>query len=95
MGADVSRFEREQQPSGVMMLPIPAGGTLHAVHGMDEALAVPGIVDITISIAVGDPVVPLPEGNRYLGFAFARGVTPEDVEAALREAQRRLIFAIA
>jgi hypothetical protein len=29
-------------------------------------------------------VVPLPEGDRYLGFVFARGETPEVVEAALR-----------
>jgi len=34
--------------------------------------------------------VPLPEGARYPGFIFARGETPADVEAALREAHRRL-----
>ncbi|MGH7674150.1 MAG: ATP-grasp domain-containing protein, partial [Gemmatimonadales bacterium] len=35
-------------------------------------------------------VVPLPEGSRYLGFIFARGPSPAAVEAALREAHRRL-----
>jgi hypothetical protein len=37
----------------------------------------------------------LPEGKRYLGFIFARGESPEFVEAALREAHRRLAFDIA
>ncbi len=94
VGADVSAFERERQPSGVMMLPIPRAGILEAVHGVEEARAVPGIAGVTISIPIGDRVVPLPEGNRYLGFIFARAETPEAVEAALREAHRRMDFEI-
>ena len=94
VGADVSRFERERRPSGVMMLPIPRAGVLRAVRGVEDALSVPGIADITISIPTGDEVVPLPEGHRYLGFIFARGETPQEVEAALREAHRRLEFEI-
>ena len=39
-------------------------------------------------------LVPLPEGNRYLGFVFARGATPDEVERTLREAHRRLAFDI-
>jgi hypothetical protein len=35
-------------------------------------------------------VRPLPEGDRYLGFLFARGDTPAAVEAALRAAHARL-----
>jgi hypothetical protein len=35
-------------------------------------------------------VVALPEGNRYLGFLFARGDTPAAVEQALRTAHARL-----
>jgi hypothetical protein len=31
-------------------------------------------------------VVPVPEGNRYLGFVFARARHPADAEAALRRA---------
>jgi len=38
--------------------------------------------------------VPWPEGSRYPGFIFARGGTPAAVEAALREAHRRLAFVI-
>ena len=94
VGADVSHFERAPEPSGVIMLPIPRRGVLRAVHGIEAARAVPGVTQVTVSIPLGDEVVPLPEGNRYLGFVFARGDSPADVEAALREAHRRLAFQI-
>lgn len=93
-GADVSHFERSEQPSGVMMLPIPHAGVLREVHGSEAARTTPGIVDLTISVPLGDEVVPLPEGNRYLGFMFARAATAEAVEAALRAAHAHLRFDI-
>jgi hypothetical protein len=40
-------------------------------------------------------VVPLPEGDRYLGFMFARTDTPAAAEAALRAAHERLEVVIA
>ena len=89
-GADVSRFERVEQPSGVMMLPIPRAGVLREVAGQDEARAVPGIVNLEISVPRGDRLVPLPEGGRYLGFLFARADTPAAAEAVLRVAHARL-----
>ncbi len=94
VGAEIARDERQRRPAGVMMIPIPRAGVLRAVHGLDEARAVPGITDITISIPLGDRVVPLPEGDRYLGFIFARGASPAEVEDALRTAHRRLAFDI-
>lgn len=90
LGLGLDRLEREAQASGVMMLPIRSGGILERVTGQDEALSVEGIVGVEISIAAGRPVVPLPEGDRYLGFVFARGATAEDVEDALRGAERCL-----
>ncbi|HLH25506.1 MAG TPA: ATP-grasp domain-containing protein [Chloroflexota bacterium] len=87
--------EREACAAGVLMLPIPRAGTLRAVRGRAEALTVPGVEEVTITIPLGQPVVPLPEGDRYLGFVFARAATPAAVEAALREAHRRLGFVIA
>jgi hypothetical protein len=80
--------------AGVMMIPVPNAGTLRSVHGLDRARAEHLIHDVEISILVGQPVVPLPEGNRYLGFVFASGDTPESVEAALREAHSRIEFTI-
>jgi biotin carboxylase len=79
---------------GVMMIPIPAAGRLRDVRGMDEARGVPGIDDLILGIPIGDELVPLPEGDRYLGFIFASGGTPAAVEAALRGAHRCLEFAI-
>jgi len=72
------------------MLPIAHHGHLVAVHGQDAARAVPGIVGLEITIAPGKPMRPLPEGDRYLGFLFARRDTPEAVEAALRTAHAAL-----
>ncbi len=52
-----------------------------------EAVAeVEGITGIEVTVTAGRWVRPLPEGDRYLGFLFAEGETPDDVEAALREA---------
>jgi biotin carboxylase len=86
----IGPHEREQAASGVMMLPIAHGGTLREVRGLPAARAVAGVEDIRITIPRGRPVVPLPEGDRYLGFAFARAATPAQVEAALREAHAAL-----
>jgi biotin carboxylase len=88
------RLRREEAAAGVMMLPIPSAGTLHEVAGQDEARAVAGISDIRITIPAGGRMVPLPEGDRYLGFMFARAETPDEVEAALRKAHARLRVAI-
>lgn len=83
------------RPAGVMMLPIPRAGVLREVRGQAAAGAVPGIESVEITAQVGEELIPLPEGTRYLGFLVARGATPEAVERALREAHRRLEFVIA
>jgi biotin carboxylase len=76
--------------SGVMMLPIPRAGVMVEVCGREAASSVPGIVGLEITIAPGSWVEPLPEGDRYLGFMFARGETPVAVESALRRAHAKL-----
>jgi hypothetical protein len=94
LGHDVMALERERLAAGVMMIPIPQAGILRQVTGQEEARQVDGIEDIRITIPIGQEVVPLPEGSRYLGFIFARDHTPASVESALREAHRRLTFVI-
>jgi hypothetical protein len=69
------------------MLRIPRAGILAEVAGRHLALDVPGVTDVQITIAPGRPVVPVPDGDRYLGFVFARGRTPAEVEASLRGAE--------
>ena len=94
LGLPIESLEREKRAAGVMMIPTPEAGILRQVQGLAEARAVPGVEDVTISIPVGHPVVPPPEGYRYLGFIFARADDPAAAEAALREAHRRLRFDI-
>jgi biotin carboxylase len=94
LGESVEYMEREPVASGVMMIPIPAAGVLIGVRGVDAARAVPDVEDVRLTIPIGDRLVPLPEGARYLGFIFARAVTPDAVEAALRAAHRALEFEI-
>jgi biotin carboxylase len=81
---------RERRAAGVMMLPIPRSGVLHDVGGLDAARAVPGVAGLEITVTRGRPVRTLPEGDRYLGFLFARGTTPAEVEGILRRAHALL-----
>ena len=86
--------ETSREASGVMMIPIPRAGILKNVAGEAAARAVPGIEGLEITARLHYPLVPLPEGDSYLGFLFARGETPAQVEAALRAAHAGLSFGI-
>ncbi|MET0627940.1 MAG: ATP-grasp domain-containing protein [Acidimicrobiia bacterium] len=90
LGMPVDHAARELDASGVMMLPIRTGGILDEVRGQDAARSVPGITGLEITIPRGRVVEPLPEGDRYLGFLFAKGSTPAEVEASLRAAHAAL-----
>ena len=90
LGLGADDLARESMAAGVMMIPIPRAGTLVEVGGQAQARAVEGIDGLQITIPRGRPVVPLPEGDRYLGFLFARGLTAAAVERSLREAHARL-----
>ena len=94
VGQQIETFDREGQAAGVMMIPVPKAGILGEVRGRKEACNVNGIEEVNITIPVGGKVVPLPEGDRYLGFIFARAQTPETVETLLREAHQLLEFVI-
>jgi biotin carboxylase len=94
LGLPIEDLERSLEASGVMMLPIPGSGILEEVRGMEEARRVPGIEGLEITVARGRFLRPLPEGERYLGFLFASGASPEDVEAALRSAHAELEIVI-
>ena len=94
-GMEFETFNRENQASGVMMLPIPAAGIFKRVEGCEEAETVPLIEKIEITARPNYSIKPLPEGDSYLGFIFARGQSPDEVEAALRAAQGKLRFVIA
>lgn len=81
---------RLQSAAGVLMIPTPAPGILRRVEGVLAAARVPGVEEVEISVREGYELIPLPEGSSYLGFVFARGETPAQVERALRTAHGHL-----
>jgi hypothetical protein len=87
---DTRPADESGEASGVLMLPMERTGVLKEVRGCDEARQVPGITDLTVTLPPGNEVIPPPEGNSYLGFLFARGETPSQVERALRDAWAQL-----
>src|SRR6266571_4141710 len=94
IGEEITSIERDEHAAGVMMIPIPSAGMLKAVHGVEEAEKVPLITGVEITAKLNHPLVPLPEGASYLGFIFARGDTPAEVEEAIRKAHGLLRFEI-
>ncbi len=94
-GEEVAGIVMPTPAAGVMMIPIPREGIYVAVGGLDEARATRNIEDVLITAKQGQKLVPLPEGNSYLGFIFARGDSPDEVENALRVSHAKLRFEIA
>lgn len=92
LGLEITSIEREQRAAGVMMIPIPSAGMLKTVRGVEIAEQVPLITGVEITAKLNQPLVPLPEGASYLGFIFARGDTPVEVEEAIRKAHSLLQF---
>jgi biotin carboxylase len=85
-------LKREEEASGVMMIPVPRSGIFERVEGIEEAERVVGVTEIRITARLKDYVAAWPEGASYLGFIFARAATPAEVEAALRAAHAKLQF---
>ncbi len=94
LGKELAPPVREQRPSGVLMLNPPRAGRLEAIRGVAAAREVPGVTEVSITGHPGQTLTPLPEGSQYLGFVFAKGETPEAVEAALRDAGGRIEFVV-
>ncbi|PYP91414.1 MAG: hypothetical protein DMD34_15940 [Gemmatimonadetes bacterium] len=61
LGMELPSLEREGQASGVMMIPVPRGGVLRHVRGVEEARAVPLVDAVEITAHPGQTLVPWPE----------------------------------
>jgi biotin carboxylase len=85
----------QDMAAGVLMIPIPKAGMLRRVEGLGAARRVEHILDVEIWVREGYELVPLPEGSAYLGFIFAQGPGPEEVEQALRDSHACLNFVTA
>jgi len=84
-----------EEARGVMMIPIKKAGILRRVEGISAARKVTNIEKVDIIIRDGNELIPLPEGNQYPGYIFARGNTSSDVIRALRDAHAHLNFVVA
>ena len=84
LGIGLEDLARESTASGVMMIPIPGAGVLRAVEGQAQARAVEGIGGLEITIARGRPVVPPPDGDRYLGSCSRASVGTRPADLHLR-----------
>jgi biotin carboxylase len=93
LGEDVSGARRRDGAAGVMMIPVPRAGIYQGVRGVDRAEMLAD--EVIITAKQGQPVLPLPAGNTYLGFLFAYGETASRVEGRLRRAHKHLEFEIA
>ena len=51
--------------TGVLMIPIPAGGRLTGIDGIDEVSALPHVTGVEITVPVGSRIRPVPEADRY------------------------------
>lgn len=92
LGEDISDMHRRTGAAGVMMIPVPRAGVYHSVSGVSDAEAI--VEEVIITAKEGQRVLPLPEGNTYLGFLFAYGKTALSVEERLRRAHSVLRFEI-
>ena len=93
LGEDVSGIRRRAGASGVMMIPVTRGGIYQGVRRIRRAEEFAN--EVIITAKEGQRVLPLPEGNTYLGFLFAQGETALGVEERLRRAYQSLEFEIA
>ena len=84
-----------ESAAGVLMIPIPGAGILKRVEGLLDAQRIPYISEVSIEVREGYELIPLPEGNSYLGFIFAEAPTVKEAEQALRDAHDCLNIVLA
>ena len=90
LGMDKPELHRESVASGVLMIPIPSPGTFKEIRNTEEVRHLPHVTGMDVTVRAGRPVEPPPEGDRYLGFVYARATSPDDVEKSLLRAKALL-----
>ena len=80
---------------GVMMMPIRQGGILRRVEGLSEARSIEHVESVDIIIQEGNELTPLPEGNQYPGYIFARAQSQKEVIHALQTSFSKINFVVA
>lgn len=94
LGMRKESMRREHAASGVLMVPIPRTGTLRSVSGVEEVTELREVTSVEITAPIGSRVAPPPDGDRYLGFVFARAADPDTVEDTLRAAMETIVVEV-
>ncbi len=90
LGRNVEKSKLTGLTRGVMMMPTEKEGILMEVRGIKDALNVKGVTDLVMTVNSGERLVPLPQGDRYLGFIFAEGKDQDFVVNVLKNAWSKL-----
>ena len=71
------------------------GRILHHVEGLSEAKNIEHVESVDIIIREGNEPIPLPDGNQYPSYIFARADMQQEVIRALQEAFSKLEIVVA
>ncbi len=77
------------------MIPVTEAGLLKRVEGLSAARQIKNIEKVDVIAREGHELIPLPEGNQYPGYIFAKGSTAKEVITALRSAYAQLKLVVA
>ena len=94
VGMPLPDLQLEAEPAGVLMLTPPRAGRLVSIEGREAVLRIPGVEGVDLTATPGSLVAPAPDGDRYLGFVFARAGSPAAVRDALAAARDRLVVTV-
>ncbi len=94
LGMPLPDLQLEAEPAGVLMLTPERAGRLVSIRGREAAMRVPGVEAVDLTATPGTVVAPAPDGDRYLGFVFARAASPAAVRAALAAARDLLVATV-
>lgn len=72
----------------------PSHGCIDAIDGIDEATAIPGVQEITLTKQVGDRAVPLESGADRVGYVIAQADTPDQAVSLCETALDTIHFSI-
>jgi biotin carboxylase len=87
-----SELWRSQQRGAIVRFLVASPGELVAVEGIEEALAVPGVLDVQAYRSPGDRLSALAVGADRVGFVLAEGVDRAAAEQAAARASELIRF---
>ena len=74
----------DRQRHGALHFLMFPPGPVRAVHGVSDALSIPGVIDVCVERAPGDTIDVVRDGRSRPGHVLVHGNSRDDVQAALR-----------